>query len=165
MDFCFTQKIMTDHSTDHELLSVMPANSFLFYGHADQSSQREVIRLDKEGFHYHGQFVADAGEAHCLMLEFFKMHSSAKENSTASVDTLDPAGAGFDGGKGVRVPALGKDFRVRLLRGSGNPSSYPERDFKEQLVWLEPVAQSPRLLWCNANNDWFDVLFVPTDNH
>ena len=24
----------------------------------------EIIRLDKEGFHYRGQFIDDAGEAH-----------------------------------------------------------------------------------------------------
>jgi hypothetical protein len=32
----------------------------------------EVLRLDKEGFHYRGQFIADAGEAHRLMVEFLK---------------------------------------------------------------------------------------------
>jgi hypothetical protein len=35
----------------------------------------EVIRLDKEGFHYKGQFIADAGEAHFLMLAFLKQHA------------------------------------------------------------------------------------------
>jgi len=35
----------------------------------------EVIRLDSEGFHYHGQFIADAGEAHRLMLGFFKQNA------------------------------------------------------------------------------------------
>jgi hypothetical protein len=37
----------------------------------------EVIRIDKEGFHYRGQFIADAGEAHRLMLEFFKQNTRA----------------------------------------------------------------------------------------
>lgn len=32
----------------------------------------EVIRIDKEGFHYRGQFVSDAGEAHRLMVEFLR---------------------------------------------------------------------------------------------
>jgi hypothetical protein len=35
----------------------------------------EIIRLDKEGFHYKGQFIADAGEAHRLMLAFLKQHA------------------------------------------------------------------------------------------
>jgi hypothetical protein len=38
----------------------------------------EVIRLDKEGFHYKGQFIADAGEAHRLMLVFLKQHAKVE---------------------------------------------------------------------------------------
>jgi hypothetical protein len=36
----------------------------------------EVIRIDKAGFHYKGEFIADAGEAHRLMLEFLKQHTA-----------------------------------------------------------------------------------------
>jgi len=36
----------------------------------------EVIRIDKEGFHYRGQFIADAGEAHRLLVEFLKNHTA-----------------------------------------------------------------------------------------
>jgi hypothetical protein len=32
----------------------------------------EVIRLDKEGFHYRGQFIEDAGEARRLFVEFLR---------------------------------------------------------------------------------------------
>jgi len=42
----------------------------------------EVIRLDKEGFHYRGQFIADAGEAHRLMVEFLRqgtVHAQAAQ--------------------------------------------------------------------------------------
>jgi len=35
----------------------------------------EVIRIDKEGFHYRGQFIADAGEAHQLMIKFLKQNT------------------------------------------------------------------------------------------
>jgi hypothetical protein len=35
---------------------------------------REVIRIDDEGFHYNGQFIADAGEAHRLLVEYLKRH-------------------------------------------------------------------------------------------
>ena len=38
----------------------------------------EVIRLDKEGFYYKGQFIADAGEAHRLMLAFLKRHAKVE---------------------------------------------------------------------------------------
>ena len=34
----------------------------------------EVIRLDAKGFHYHGQFIEDAGEAHRLLVEFLRKH-------------------------------------------------------------------------------------------
>lgn len=36
----------------------------------------EVIRLDSEGFHYRGEFIADAGEAHRLMVTFLQRHTS-----------------------------------------------------------------------------------------
>ena len=35
----------------------------------------EVLRLDKEGFHYRGQFIPDAGEAHRLMVEFLRQNT------------------------------------------------------------------------------------------
>jgi len=44
----------------------------------NDSPTEEIIRLDKEGFHYKGQFIADAGEAHRLMLVFLKQHAKAK---------------------------------------------------------------------------------------
>jgi len=36
----------------------------------------EILRLDKEGFHYKGEFIADAGEAHRLMVEFLNQTTS-----------------------------------------------------------------------------------------
>ena len=36
------------------------------------SAGEEVVRLDKDGFHYRGQFIEDAGEAHRLMVEFLR---------------------------------------------------------------------------------------------
>jgi hypothetical protein len=44
----------------------------------NDSSTEEVIRLDKDGFHYKGQFIADAGEAHRLMLAFLKQHAKVE---------------------------------------------------------------------------------------
>jgi hypothetical protein len=37
---------------------------------------KEIIRIDEEGFHYNGQFIADAGEAHRLLVEFLKKHTA-----------------------------------------------------------------------------------------
>jgi hypothetical protein len=53
--------LMTDH----------PANCIKFCSPPTE----EVLRLDKEGFHYRGQFIADAGEAHRLMVEFLKQNT------------------------------------------------------------------------------------------
>jgi hypothetical protein len=41
-----------------------------------RGSTEEVIRVDEEGFHYNGQFIADAGEAHRLLVEFLKKHTA-----------------------------------------------------------------------------------------
>ena len=38
----------------------------------------EVIRIDKDGFHYKGQFIADAGEAHRLMMAFLEQNTKTK---------------------------------------------------------------------------------------
>ena len=45
----------------------------------NDSPAEEVIRFDKEGFHYKGQFIADAGEAHRLMLAFLKQHAKVEQ--------------------------------------------------------------------------------------
>jgi hypothetical protein len=39
----------------------------------------KVLRLDKEGFHYRGQFIADAGEAHRLMVEFLRQNTATNQ--------------------------------------------------------------------------------------
>jgi hypothetical protein len=38
------------------------------------SDDNEVIRIDAKGFHYRGQFIEDAGEAHRLLVEFLREH-------------------------------------------------------------------------------------------
>lgn len=40
------------------------------------SADTEVIRIDSKGFHYNDKFIADAGEAHRLMVAFLKQHTS-----------------------------------------------------------------------------------------
>lgn len=39
----------------------------------------EVIRITSEGFHYRGQFIADAGEAHRLLVEFLRQQQPKAE--------------------------------------------------------------------------------------
>lgn len=36
------------------------------------SGDDSVIRIDKHGFHYRGQFIEDAGEAHRLLVDFLR---------------------------------------------------------------------------------------------
>jgi hypothetical protein len=52
---------MTDQLTNCIMLSAL--------------ATEEVIRIDKEGFHYKGEFIADAGESHRLMVEFLNQNT------------------------------------------------------------------------------------------
>ena len=66
-----------------------PIDSNVLFRLPNQSN--EVIRLDKEGFHYRGQFIEDAGEAHRLMVEFLRqgtVHAKA-EQPVGPMDKLD----------------------------------------------------------------------------
>jgi hypothetical protein len=66
---------MTDH----------PANCIKFCSPPTE----EVLRLDKEGFHYRGQFVADAGEAHRLMVEFLRQQIQPEPQGPTDEDLRD----------------------------------------------------------------------------
>ena len=59
---------MTDHSITPPLDNSI---KFIFV-----PSTEEVIRIDKEGFYYKGQFIEDAGEAHCLLVEFLRQNDA-----------------------------------------------------------------------------------------
>ena len=50
-------------------------NNKIIFQQDTPDGTEEVIRLDKEGFHYRGQFIADAGEAHRLMVEFLRQQT------------------------------------------------------------------------------------------
>jgi hypothetical protein len=50
---------------------------------------KEVIRIDKEGFHYKGQFVADAGEAHRLMVAFLKQNNKVEPEPPTDEELSD----------------------------------------------------------------------------
>jgi hypothetical protein len=74
---------MTDQLTNCIMLSAL--------------ATEEVIRIDKEGFHYKGEFIADAGEAHRLMVEFLNQTTpqpapvapSLKELALEALDRMD----------------------------------------------------------------------------
>jgi hypothetical protein len=57
---------------------------------------KEVIRVDEEGFHYNGQFIADAGEAHRLMVAFLKQNTAQPEQKVPTA-WMYQGEADFDG--------------------------------------------------------------------
>jgi hypothetical protein len=68
-----------------------PIESSVLFRLPDQSN--EVIRLDKEGFHYRGQFIEDAGEAHRLMVEFLRqgtVHAKAAQPVSECLQEVHP---------------------------------------------------------------------------
>ena len=60
-------------------------NNIEFRLQGDNAPQ-EIIRLDSEGFHYRGQLIEDAGEAHQLMVEFLKQSTQSQPKPVAPTD-------------------------------------------------------------------------------
>jgi hypothetical protein len=60
-------------------------NNIEFRLQGDNAPQ-EIIRLDSEGFHYRGQLIEDAGEAHQLMVEFLKQSTRSQTEPVAPTD-------------------------------------------------------------------------------
>lgn len=54
-------------------LSVDPTTASAITFH-ESPYPAEVIRIDAKGFHYRGQFIEDAGEAHRLLVEFLRKY-------------------------------------------------------------------------------------------
>ncbi len=60
-------------------MTYQPNNNNITFG-------EEIIRIDKEGFHYRDQFIADAGEAHRLMVEFLRQNTQHEPQQEADRD-------------------------------------------------------------------------------
>jgi hypothetical protein len=76
---------------------------------------------------------------------------------------MTPTEVGFDGDKGIRIPGCwGNYSRYHLKRGKTPPSNHPG-DFTEQLIWYYPDGTPARLLWCNAEDQWFEASFTPIE--
>jgi hypothetical protein len=60
-------------------------NNIEFRLQGDNAPQ-EIIRLDSKGFHYRGQLIEDAGEAHRLMVEFLKQSTQSQPEPAAPTD-------------------------------------------------------------------------------
>jgi len=65
-----------------------PTNCITFH-ESGYEPGKEVIRIDKEGFHYRGQFIADAGEAHRLMVEFLRQNTQHEPQRPTDGELLD----------------------------------------------------------------------------
>jgi hypothetical protein len=59
-------------------------NNKVIFQQNSPDGMEEVIRFDKEGFHYRDQFIGDAGEAHYLMVEFLRQNTATKRCDTKS---------------------------------------------------------------------------------
>jgi hypothetical protein len=89
----------------------------------------EVIRLDKEGFHYKGQFIADAGEAHRLMLAFLKQHAKVEPEPPTDEEIAAAIQKGADQEFHATVEALAKycDAGVELTHSDAREVLYELR--------------------------------------
>lgn len=75
---------------------------------------------------------------------------------------MTPTEANFDGAKGIRLnnPHMGEDGGIfKLRRGYCSPSG----DCKNQLLWCMSVDSEPRLLYCNEDDNWYELSFTPID--
>lgn len=56
----------------------------------------------------------------------------------------------------------GEDFRLHLR--SGKTFAYSrDCNFKEQLLWFHPDNEPAKLLWCNEDDQWFELSFNPIE--
>ena len=77
---------------------------------------------------------------------------------------MKPSEVGFDGLKGLRVSGDSCPNHVlfKLKRGKTVPD-VSKADLKNQLLWLYPENQDPKLIYCNQDNQLFELDFVPTE--
>lgn len=72
---------------------------------------------------------------------------------------MKPSEVGFDGVRGLAIP---NGTLYKLTRGKNVPDVV-RQDFKNQLLWFYPENQDPKLIYCNQNNQLFELDFVPTE--
>jgi hypothetical protein len=95
----------------------------------NDSPTEEVIRLDKEGFHYKGQFIADAGEVHRLMLAFLKQPAKVEPEPPTDEEIVTAFQKGADQEFYATVEALTKycDAGVELTDSGAREVLYELR--------------------------------------
>ena len=58
-----------------------PPTNCITFNESTSGYPEEILRLDSKGFHYRGQFIEDAGEAHRLMVGYLRRHQPLVLNS------------------------------------------------------------------------------------
>lgn len=75
---------------------------------------------------------------------------------------MTPTEAGFDGSKGIcfnhRGLPNGGIFQLR--RGPTMPDT-EKFNFRNQILWVYPEGEEAKLLYCNDNNELFELAFIP----
>jgi len=66
---------MTNPVTELQPLKFTDSVNNIEFRVQGDNAPEEIIRLDSKGFHYRGQLIEDAGEAHRLMVEFLKQQT------------------------------------------------------------------------------------------
>lgn len=117
-------------------------NNIEFRVQGDTAPQ-EIIRLDSKGFHYRGQLIEDAGEAHRLMVEFLKQSTQSQPEPAPTDEDLEDL-AEVMNVSGNPVPAM-----RRALELWGRPAIKPvpvserlpgpeDSDAEGQCWWWHP---------------------------
>jgi hypothetical protein len=73
---------------------------------------------------------------------------------------MKPIEAGFNGEVGINlnIPSMIDGGIYKLRRGS-TPPWMTDVNYKNQLMWQQSTP--PKLLYCNSNNQWFELDFIP----
>ena len=77
---------------------------------------------------------------------------------------MKPTETGFDGAKGINLnnPSMIDGGFHRLRRGTKRPDK-TKYNYRNQLLWYMPENEEPKLLYCNENNNMFELEFKPIE--
>jgi hypothetical protein len=75
---------------------------------------------------------------------------------------MTPSQAGFDGARGISLnhPAMPNGGIFRLRRGE-TMLDPKKQNLHNQLLWFYPDNEDAKLLYCNDNNELFELAFIP----
>jgi hypothetical protein len=75
---------------------------------------------------------------------------------------MTPTEAGFDGAKGICLNhhSMTDGGIFKLRRGPTMPDT-ENFNFRNQILWVYPEGEEAKLLYCNDNNELFELAFIP----